>query len=173
MNASISFRIPRSCASSCELMLQLTERLVRAAVGSLSATWLRSQCCRSIASRANTMQGKKSLASYSIHLTCHINAISAGDRVLLQAKGKGVFLTKKLNPESTTTFQTGSVKHSEVIGKRTRDTVKSSKGHEIRAYLPSLAEYTTLTPRVVTPVGLHSYCRIRIGSSHASVDISR
>ena len=66
-------------------------------------------------------------------------------------------MTNKLDPDETTTLQLGGVKHSEIIGKKSRDTVKSTRGHDIRAYLPTLAEYVTLTPRKVTPVGLHSY----------------
>ena len=154
-------------------MLQLTERFASAAVNRSSATWLRSQCCRSMANCADTMHSEEFLMSRLIHLTFHTDANLAGDRVLLQLKGKGVFMTKKLNPKSTTTFQTSSVKHAEIIGKKSRDTVESSRGHDIRAYLPSLAEYVTLTPRMVTPVSLPFPCRIRIGSSYTSVDISR
>ena len=137
--------------SSCRLMLQLKNRLAWPAVRKLGTTWLRSQCRRSMASRADTMK-RKSLPSRSIHLRCHIDPGTAGDRVLLQAKGKGAFMTKKLHLESTTPFQAGSVKHADIIGKRSRDIVITSKGLDVRAYLPSLAEYTTLTPRMVTPV---------------------
>ena len=72
--------------------------------------------------------------------------------MLLQAKGKNAFMTKTLHPESTTPLPAGNVKHADIIGKRSRDTVRSSKGLDLRVYLPSLAEYTRLTPRMVTPV---------------------
>ena len=46
----------------------------------------------------------------------------------------------------------GHISHSEIIGRNERDIVKSNRGADLRAYLPTLAEYVTLTPRIVTPV---------------------
>lgn len=78
----------------------------------------------------------------------------AGDRVLLQIRGTEVFMTKRLDPEETTSCQLGGIKHSDIIGKKSRDTVRSTTGRDVRVYLPTLAEYVTLTPRRVTPVSL-------------------
>ena len=88
-------------------------------------------------------------------------------------RGKDAFMSKKLDPEETTSLLVGGLKHSEIIGKRSRDTVRSTKGHDVRAYLPTLAEYIKMTPRKVTPVGLPLRFMIHGVSSHAPVGISR
>jgi len=77
---------------------------------------------------------------------------SAGDRVLLQPKPRDPFLSKILRPDGRTSTQHGELMHANIIGKRTRDTVMSSRGTELRVFLPTLADYVTLTPRNVTPV---------------------
>ena len=43
--------------------------------------------------------------------------------------------------------------HKSIIGKRARDLVETSRGGKIQVNLPTLEEYVTLTPRIVTPVG--------------------
>ena len=48
----------------------------------------------------------------------------------------------------------GSLGHDDIIGKTPRDIVTSSSGKELRVYIPTLEDYVTLTPRLVTPVGL-------------------
>ena len=105
--------------------------------------------CRFIATSADIMRGKKLSRTLT---TISIDTLAAGDRVLLQPKGRDAFMTKKLELEGSTAMQQGSVKHAEIIGKRSRDTVKSTRGVDIRAYLPTLAEYVAFTPRIVTPV---------------------
>ena len=71
-------------------------------------------------------------------------------------------MSKKLDAEESTSLQSGGIRHSDIIGKRSRDTVKSTTGRDIRAYLPTLADYITLTPRRVTPVTffLHPYLAV-------------
>lgn len=46
---------------------------------------------------------------------------------------------------------------NDVIGKGLRDVVTSKRGREYRIQEPTLAEYTTLSPRVVTPVGIFPF----------------
>lgn len=88
-------------------------------------------------------------------------------------RGKDAFMSKKLDPAETTAIHAGGLRHSDIIGKRSRDTVRSTKGHDVRAYLPTLAEYITMTPRKVTPVGFPLRSMFPRVSSHASVGISR
>ena len=54
----------------------------------------------------------------------------------------------------TPTWLSGDIAHSEIIGRDERDLVKSSRGKGLRVNLPTLAEYITMTPRIVTPVSL-------------------
>ncbi|KAF2476217.1 S-adenosyl-L-methionine-dependent methyltransferase [Lindgomyces ingoldianus] len=46
----------------------------------------------------------------------------------------------------------GYIEHADVIGKRRRQIVRSSKGTDYRIHEPTLAEYVRLTPRIVTPI---------------------
>ncbi|KAL9105111.1 MAG: hypothetical protein Q9163_000029 [Psora crenata] len=77
--------------------------------------------------------------------------IQVGDRVLLRDKDK-VHLTKPLRSEGRTTTHHGIFHHGDIIGKQSRDIVKSHKGTALRVYLPTLAEYVAMIPRIVTPV---------------------
>lgn len=52
----------------------------------------------------------------------------------------------------TPTHLSGYILHSEIIGRNSRDLVRSSRGADLRVYLPTLAEYVTMTPRIVTPI---------------------
>lgn len=79
------------------------------------------------------------------------NRIKAGCRVMLQLKGKDPFMTKELRRDGKTNLQHGYILHSEIIGRNSRDLVRSSRGADLRVYLPTLAEYVTMTPRIVTP----------------------
>jgi tRNA (adenine57-N1/adenine58-N1)-methyltransferase catalytic subunit len=49
----------------------------------------------------------------------------------------------------------GVIPHTEIIGKRVRDLVKTTKGHEYRIHEPTLSEYVRYTPRSVTPVSFY------------------
>jgi len=63
-----------------------------------------------------------------------------------------VILTKPLQIGKRTESHRGAFCHDDIIGKRARDVVKSSAGRDARIHAPTLAEYVTLTPRLVTPV---------------------
>lgn len=60
-------------------------------------------------------------------------------------------MTNVLRQDGKTNLQHGDILHSEIIGRNTRDLVRSSRGADLRVYLPTLAEYVTMTPRIVTP----------------------
>lgn len=75
-----------------------------------------------------------------------------GDRALLRYK-ETAFLTRPLQPGDTNTAADhGQISHDHIIGKQVRDLVTTSKGVKLRVHLPTLEEYVTLTPRIVTPV---------------------
>ncbi|KAF1991881.1 hypothetical protein K402DRAFT_416395 [Aulographum hederae CBS 113979] len=78
-----------------------------------------------------------------------------GDRVLLRKNGdpkdEGTLL-KPLSKTGVFESHRGKLPHSEIIGKRVRETVKSNRGSEYRLHEPTLAEYVRLTPRIVTPI---------------------
>ncbi|KAL9133203.1 MAG: hypothetical protein Q9175_005620 [Cornicularia normoerica] len=61
-------------------------------------------------------------------------------------------MTNELHQDGKTNLQHGHILHSEIIGRNTRDLVKSSRGADLRVYLPTLAEYVKMTPRIVTPI---------------------
>ncbi|KAJ6099724.1 hypothetical protein N7467_001259 [Penicillium canescens] len=73
-----------------------------------------------------------------------------GDRVVLH--GKQPSLSKPLKKGDKLQSHRGSVDHNSILNKRVWDTVQSSKGASIRVSLPTLEEYVTLTPRLVTPI---------------------
>ena len=74
-------------------------------------------------------------------------------KTLLQPKP---LLSKPLVPGDKLRIQYGIYKDKievdDIIGKGVRDLVRSGKGNEYRIYEPTLAEYSSLSPRVVTPV---------------------
>ncbi|TAQ89098.1 hypothetical protein B7494_g2597 [Chlorociboria aeruginascens] len=77
------------------------------------------------------------------------------DIILLKQRGNdstSSILSKPLRPDSKIQTVRGSVATNDVIGKRPRDLVVSKKGVSYRVLQPSLAEYTSLSPRVVTPI---------------------
>ncbi|KAI9700936.1 MAG: hypothetical protein M1820_006581 [Bogoriella megaspora] len=78
-----------------------------------------------------------------------------GDIVLLRPKldqnAKPV-LSKPLKPRGTEDTHRGILKHSDILGTRVRDVVTSSSNVGFRVYEPTLAEYTSITPRIVTPI---------------------
>jgi hypothetical protein len=49
-----------------------------------------------------------------------------------------------------------SIDANDIIGKGIRDLVRSKKGTDYRIYEPTLAEYTNLSSRLVTPVRILS-----------------
>jgi hypothetical protein len=83
------------------------------------------------------------------------NRYTEGDIVLLRPSkdpSHAGILTKPLNHSQTIQTKDGALKHSTIIGRRVRDPITSLKGIEYRVHEPSLAEYVSLTPRIVTPV---------------------
>ncbi|OCK81124.1 S-adenosyl-L-methionine-dependent methyltransferase [Lepidopterella palustris CBS 459.81] len=81
-----------------------------------------------------------------------------GDIVLLRQKADlshdGI-LTKPLRPSTTVHTHRGPLSHSNIIGKSSRDVVKTTKGYEYRVLEPTLSEYIRYTPRLVTPIYPH------------------
>lgn len=65
-----------------------------------------------------------------------------------------MMFTKPLRPGLKVQSKWGSIPHDSLIGKSARDVVASSTSREFRIHIPTLEEYVTLTPRLVTPVGL-------------------
>ena len=73
----------------------------------------------------------------------------------------------------TPTWLSGDISHSEIIGRNERDLVKSSRGKGLRVNLPTLAEYITMTPRIVTPVSLLHPIQCAQSSTTPPVDLPR
>ncbi|KAF1815387.1 hypothetical protein P152DRAFT_183853 [Eremomyces bilateralis CBS 781.70] len=61
-------------------------------------------------------------------------------------------LLKALKPAKSQNVHRGQLRHEDVIGKRPRDVVRSSREEAYRVYAPTLDEYVRLTPREVTPI---------------------
>ncbi|MCJ1243102.1 hypothetical protein MMC30_000299 [Trapelia coarctata] len=63
-----------------------------------------------------------------------------------------VVFTKPLEVTKKVATKWGNISHDSLIGKSARDIVRLSTGREFRLHFPTLEEYVTLTPRLVTPV---------------------
>ncbi|TVY80741.1 tRNA (adenine(58)-N(1))-methyltransferase TrmI, partial [Lachnellula suecica] len=61
-------------------------------------------------------------------------------------------LTSRLVPREAVKLRFDKIFHNHIIGKRLRDVTTSIKGRQYRITEPTLAEYTILTPRLVTPI---------------------
>ena len=61
-------------------------------------------------------------------------------------------LTGRLSSDGRVSLTRDIIKHEWIIGCSLRQMVRTKKGKEYRIYEPTLAEYTNLTPRLVTPV---------------------
>ncbi|KAJ5564641.1 hypothetical protein N7513_000883 [Penicillium frequentans] len=79
--------------------------------------------------------------------------IKEGDQVLLHTKQPT--LTKPLKKGGKTSLRRGHLEHDRAIGSRVWDAVQAHKGPDVRLSLPTLEEYVTLTPRLVTPIYAH------------------
>ncbi|MCJ1316527.1 hypothetical protein MMC15_001848 [Xylographa vitiligo] len=80
--------------------------------------------------------------------------MTVGDRLILRMKedlSRELF-TKPLKHGKTVQSKWGSIPHDSLIGKSARDIVASSTAREFQLHIPTLDEYVTLTPRLVTPV---------------------
>ncbi len=85
--------------------------------------------------------------------------MSENDIVLLKKKGDTTatpILTKPLRSKGKIQTPRGSIEQSNLIGKGIRDLVSTNSKVEYRIHQPSLAEYVTLCPRLVTPVRIES-----------------
>lgn len=80
------------------------------------------------------------------------------DIVILRQKSNqdNIIVTKPLNPANKISTHKGDVSHADIIGRSARDLVTSSAGHEYRIHSITLAEYVSLTRRLVTPVSSRS-----------------
>ncbi|MCJ1438572.1 hypothetical protein MMC27_007962 [Xylographa pallens] len=77
-----------------------------------------------------------------------------GDRLVLRMKedSSRELFTKPLRHGKVVHCKWGSIAHDSLIGKSARDIVASSTGKEFQLHVPTLEEYVTLMPRLVTPV---------------------
>jgi len=63
-----------------------------------------------------------------------------------------VIVSKPLNPANKINTHKGDISHADIIGKSPRDLVTSSAGHAYRIHTITLAEYVSMTRRLVTPI---------------------
>ncbi|KAF2132119.1 S-adenosyl-L-methionine-dependent methyltransferase [Dothidotthia symphoricarpi CBS 119687] len=85
--------------------------------------------------------------------SCLRRDFQEGDYVLLREKRDthdGTLI--KLKSSKTTVNHRGIIEHADILGKKPRQLVQSSKGISYRIHEPTLAEYVRLTPRLVTPI---------------------
>ncbi|KAI9692187.1 MAG: hypothetical protein M1822_006417 [Bathelium mastoideum] len=78
-----------------------------------------------------------------------------GDIVLLRPKLKPStrpLLTKPLRKDVPIYTSKGVISQSQIIGARVRDVIRSHTQNDFRIHEPTLAEYVSLTPRIVTPI---------------------
>jgi hypothetical protein len=92
-------------------------------------------------------------------------AFQAGDVVLLREKTTQNGPLVKLRADGVTHGHRGIIKHADVIGKKARHAVQSSKGTVYRVVEPTLADYVRLTPRLVTPVRPACLCASSLAQS--------
>ena len=92
---------------------------------------------------------RRSRASDFLHL---LILFQAGDYVLLRQGSKAPRLTEALHPHGEIPTSRGILKHATILGKRPRDVVQSQHGQQFRLAVPTMADFVTLTPRLVTPV---------------------
>ena len=82
----------------------------------------------------------------------HVHGFADGDCVVLRHKGDVIGMTTPLNAQTRTSTRLGNIAHKNIIGKKIRDVVVSSKGKELRVQAPTIDEYIVMGPRLVTPV---------------------
>ncbi|KAI5203480.1 hypothetical protein AUEXF2481DRAFT_1598 [Aureobasidium subglaciale EXF-2481] len=76
------------------------------------------------------------------------------DIVILRQKSNqdNIIVSKPLNPANKINTHKGDISHADIIGKSPRDLVTSSAGHDYRIHTITLAEYVSMTRRLVTPI---------------------
>ncbi|KAI5847514.1 S-adenosyl-L-methionine-dependent methyltransferase, partial [Tricharina praecox] len=77
-----------------------------------------------------------------------------GDRVLLRHTNnpEKVYLTQPLAAHKSAESHHGSIPHTDIIGRGPRDILATRRGTEFRLTWPTLDQYVTRVPRIVTPV---------------------
>lgn len=80
------------------------------------------------------------------------------DIVILRQKlnQDNIIVSKPLNPANKISTHKGDISHADIIGKSPRDLVTSTAGHDYRIHTITLAEYVSMTRRLVTPVSVTS-----------------
>lgn len=78
------------------------------------------------------------------------------DIVILRQKNNqdNVIVSKPLNSANKINTHKGDIFHADIIGKSPRDLVTSTAGHDFRLHTITLAEYVSMTRRLVTPVSV-------------------
>ncbi|KAI5290284.1 hypothetical protein KEM54_001970 [Ascosphaera aggregata] len=94
---------------------------------------------------------KKNVTSVRKGLHFNISTFQEGDIVMVH--GKRSMITSPLKLDGKMRLQRGFIPHNDIIGKRVRDAVNSNQDVVYRLSYPTLEQYATLTPRLVTPVG--------------------
>ncbi|KAF2234303.1 hypothetical protein EV356DRAFT_515203 [Viridothelium virens] len=101
------------------------------------------------------LRASRAAVSHNLNRWYSHQVYQEGDIVLLRQKhdaSSRPILTKPLRKDAVTPTHRGSVSHSQIIGARVRDVARSNSAVEFRIHDPTLGEYTSLTPRVVTPI---------------------
>ncbi|GFF22881.1 hypothetical protein IFM58399_00082 [Aspergillus lentulus] len=100
--------------------------------------------------RALGLIPSKPVPKFSGSIDTNFSYFREGDRVVVH--GKTPSLTKPLRRGQKTDVRRGVLEHDSIIGQRVRDLVKAHKGPDYRLSLPTLDEYVSMTPRLVTPI---------------------
>ncbi|KAL8902113.1 MAG: hypothetical protein Q9192_000180 [Flavoplaca navasiana] len=82
----------------------------------------------------------------------HVHGFADGDCVVLRHKGDVIGMTTPLSVQTRTSTRLGNIDHKNIIGKKIRDVVVSSKGKELRVHAPTIDEYIVMSSRLVTPI---------------------
>ena len=79
-------------------------------------------------------------------------------RSKLKSSSKPI-LSKPLRSDHSIETHRGAIRHSNIIGTSPRDVVATTKDKaDFRVHDPTLAEYVSFTPRLVTPVRVFLNC---------------
>ncbi|EAW10700.1 tRNA (adenine-N(1)-)-methyltransferase [Aspergillus clavatus NRRL 1] len=100
--------------------------------------------------RALGLIPSKPVPTFARSIDTNFSFFQEGDRVIVH--GKTPSLTKPLRRGQKTDVRRGTLEHNSIIGQRVRDQVKAHKGPDYRLSLPTLDEYVSMTPRLVTPI---------------------
>ncbi|KAI9376004.1 S-adenosyl-L-methionine-dependent methyltransferase [Aspergillus egyptiacus] len=105
---------------------------------------------RQLLGLSHASQPATPISRYARSIDTDFSVFQEGDRVVVH--GKPPLLTKPLQRGKKTDLRRGKLEHDKVIGRRVRDVVQARKGPEHRLTLPTLDEYVSMTPRLVTPI---------------------